>query len=243
MIAHLARPFPGGCLVILRCFVTAAAACLAIAPAQANDAAASRRALQGRVLDEINFARQHPREYAEQLRDYREHFDGRILFLPGDENGVYTREGVDAVDEAIEFLERQAPLPALSAGEVLMLAALDHAEDRGDAGATGHVSRDGAGPGDRVRRRGGDIFVGEGIYYGTDRADHVVRSLIVDDGVASRGHRALLFTADFRFAGIGCAAHRRFQHICVLDFAATSTGAPSLPGFAKARGTMASAVQ
>ncbi|RYE02605.1 MAG: CAP domain-containing protein [Sphingomonadales bacterium] len=188
------------------------------------------------MLDEINFARQHPREYAETLRAYREQFDGRILYLPGDENGIYTNEGVAAVDEAIAFLERQDPLPALSPGEILALAALDHAEDRGEAGATGHLSRDGAGPGDRVRRRGGDIYVSEGIYYGANRADQVVRSLIVDDGVVRRGHRALLFNADYRFAGIGCAEHRRFQHICVVDFAATEDGAPELPRGIKARG-------
>lgn len=222
--------------MILRCFAAAAAACFAIAPAHANDAAASRRALQVQVLDQINYARQHPREYAEMLRAYREHFRGRVLYLPGDENGVYTNEGADAVDEAIDFLERQAPLPALSAGEVLMLAALDHAEDQGEAGATGHVSRSGMGPGERVRRRGGDIYVGESIYYGARRADQVVRSLIVDDGVPGRGHRALLFKSDFRFAGIGCAEHRRFDHICVVDLAATADGAPELPAWVKARG-------
>jgi len=222
--------------VILRFFTAIAAACLAIIPAHANDAAASRRALQADVLEEINFARQHPQEYAERLREYRDMFDGRVLFLPGDDNGVYTNEGVDAVDEAIAFLERQSPLPALSQGEVLMLAAHDHAEAQGEAGATGHVSRNGAGPGDRVRRRGGDIFVGESIYYGVDRAEHVVRNLIIDDGVPSRGHRAQLFTPDYRFAGVGCAEHRRFQHICVVDLAATENGAPEISAWAKARG-------
>lgn len=208
--------------------LAAALACLACLPAQANDAAASRRALQSDVLEEINFARQHPREYAEQLREYRERFDGPVLFLPGDDNGLYTNEGVRAVDEAIDFLERQAPLPALSSGEILALAALDHAEEQGAAGATGHVSR-GMGPGERVRARGGDIFVGEGIYYGADRAGQVVRSLIVDDGVPDRGHRALIFNTDFRYAGVGCAQHARFQHICVVDLSGTANGAPTLP--------------
>ncbi|RYY23107.1 MAG: CAP domain-containing protein [Sphingomonadales bacterium] len=225
--------------MILRCFASAVAATLwlAIAPAQANDAAASRRALQNNVLDEINFARQHPQQYAEQLREYREYFDGRIVFLPGDQNGIYTHEGVAAVDEAIAFLERQAPLPALSAGDILMLAALDHAEEQGATGATGHASRNGTGPGDRVRKRGGDIYVGESIYYGVGQPDMVVRSLIIDDGVARRGHRALLFTANFRFAGVGCAEHRRHGHMCVVDLSATENGGPELPAGAKARGT------
>lgn len=192
--------------------------------------------LERDVLAEINYARQHPQDYAEELRDYRRYFDGRVLFLPGDPNGVITNEGPNAVDEAIDFLERQAPLPALSRGELLVLAAQDHADDQGANGGSGHVSRDGATPGDRVKRRGGDIYVGEGIWYGNGDAGAVVRSLIVDDGVRSRGHRALLFQADFRYAGVGCGAHRRFGNICVVDFSGTADGSPTVPGWAKARG-------
>ena len=60
--------------------------------------------------------------------------------------------------------------------------------------------------------------------------------LIVDDGVRSRGHRALLFQADFRFAGVGCGTHRRFGNICVVDFSGTADGSPLIPEWARARG-------
>jgi hypothetical protein len=201
----------------------------------ATDSAPRTRGIEAQVLEQINHARQHPRDYADELRDFRRHFDGDVLFLPGDTNGVYTREGVSAVDEAIDFLERQAPLPPLGQGDLLALAAQDHAYAQGEAGATGHISRDGAGPGERVRRRGGNIFVGESISYGMADADAVVRQLIVDDGVPGRGHRTLLFKNDFRFAGVGCGDHRRYGHMCVVDLAATSDGAPVLPQWASAR--------
>jgi uncharacterized protein YkwD len=209
---------------------------LSSAGAHAGERATDISRLERDVLTEINYARQNPREYAAMLREYRSFFDGRVLFLPGDANGVITNEGTDAVDDAIDFLERQAPLPALSRGDLLVLAAQDHADDQGSFGGTGHVSRDGMSPGDRVRRRGGDIYVGEGIWYGSGDAGVVVRSLIVDDGVRSRGHRALLFQSDFRFAGVGCGAHRRFGNICVVDFSGTADGSPTVPGWAKARG-------
>lgn len=186
------------------------------------------------VLAEINYAREHPREYAEQLREYRRYFDGRVLNLPGDPNGLITNEGPDAVDEAIDFLERQQPLSPLDLGQLLMLAAQDHADDQGASGATGHVGRGGLTPGERVKRRGGDIYVGEGIYYGNGDAAAVVRGLIVDDGVPGRGHRALLFKPDFRYAGVGCAEHRRFGGMCVIDFAGTPDGHPVLPDWARA---------
>lgn len=194
----------------------------------ATDSEPRGRSLEAQVLERINHARQNPRDYAEELRDYRRYFEGDIVYLPDAPDGVYTREGVAAVDEAIDFLERQAPLPPLDHGGLLALAAQDHADDQGAAGATGHRSRDGAGPGDRVRRRGGDIFVAESISYGMADADAVVRQLIVDDGVPGRGHRTLLFKNDFRFAGVGCGGHRRYGAMCVVDLAATADGQPSL---------------
>lgn len=222
----------------------ALAACgmlLSSADALAGERATDISRLERDVLTEINYARQHPREYAETLRDYRRYFDGRVLFLPGDPNGVITNEGLDAVDEAIDFLERQEPLGPLSRAELLVLAAQDHADDQGATGGSGHVSRDGLTPGDRVRRRGGDIYVGESISYGMADAEAVVRQLIVDDGVPGRGHRTLLFQNDFRFAGVGCGAHRRYGHLCVVDLAATTDGTPMLPRWASTARTPARA--
>lgn len=165
------------------------------------------------------------------MRRYREFFDGRVVQLPGDSLGEMTREGTDAVDEAIAFLERQAPLPPLATGRLLALAARDLAEDQGANGYNGHRSAGGAMPGDRVKRRGGDIFVSETISYGYDRPDAVVRQLIVDDGVLGRGHRSLIFAPDNRFAGVGCGKHPRDHYMCVIDYSATATGAPQLPTF------------
>lgn len=199
----------------------------------------ARRGLEAGVLDRINHARQHPREYARHLREYRSYIRDGILFLPGDANGIYTREGHVSVDDAIAFLERQAPLPPLTEGQILSLAARDHADEQGWSGDEGHVSGDGATPGERVKRRGGDIYVGESISYGFDQADDVVRQLIVDDGVPDRGHRKLLFDRGFRYAGVGCAEHRRLRHLCVVDLSGTANGAPEIPGWAQARGARA----
>jgi len=214
----------------------ACALLLASGAASAGERAANVSRLERDVLAEINRARENPREYAEMLREYREFFDGRVLFLPGDSNGVITNEGIAAVDEAIDFLERQEPLPPLGRAELLALAAQDHADEQGATGGSGHASRDGRTPGERVRQRGGDIYVGEGIWYGSGDAGAGVRSLIVDDGVRGRGHRALLFQSDFRFAGVGCGAHRRFGSICVVDFSGTADGSPVVPDWARARG-------
>ncbi|MHA6719258.1 CAP domain-containing protein [Sphingomonas sp. RS6] len=208
--------------------LAASVAALTALPARAQT-------LEQAVLDRINAIRADPHRYADELRDYRRYFRGRLLLLPGDDAGVITREGTSAVDEAIDFLERQAPLPPLDPGALLARAAKDYALDQGALGANGHVDRHGAGPGERVRRIGGGIFVGEGIAYGADDPDAVVRQLIIDDGVPGRGHRALLFDANFRFVGIGCGPHRRLAYLCVLDLSGTSDGTASLPQFASTR--------
>ncbi|WP_044330985.1 CAP domain-containing protein [Sphingomonas hengshuiensis] len=192
-------------------------------------ATADRADIERAVLDRINFARTQPRAYAEQLRDYARWFDGRIVRLPGEEHDVATIEGRSAVDEAIAFLERQPPLPPLTRADLLTLAARDHADAQGETGAVGHASAAGSTPGERMRRRGGGIYVGEGIAYGFADPDMVVRQLIIDDGVRGRGHRALVFQPGYRFAGVGCGPHRGYRYMCVVDFSATVNGQPVLP--------------
>jgi len=195
-------------------------------------AADSPPPLEDSVLDEINYVRANPGKYADELRDYRALFDGPVVRLPGDPIGEITREGVSAVDEAIAFLDRQQPLPPLARGEVLAGAARELADEQGASGRSGHRSADGAMPGDRAKRHGGDIFISETISYGYSEHHAVVRQLVIDDGVPGRGHRALVFAAGSRFAGVGCAAHPSVRHMCVIDYSATPDGTPQRPTFA-----------
>ncbi|WP_254772106.1 CAP domain-containing protein [Sphingomonas sp. NFR04] len=180
--------------------------------------------LEDQVLDRINHLRENPAAYADRLRQLRPHFRGNTLYLPDRPRGLVTREGVDAVEEAIAFLELQAPLPPLSRAELLGLAARDHAVMQGALGTRGHFSPDGASPGDRVQRRGGGRLVGEDISYGYADADEVVRQLVIDDGVPDRGHRELLFNRELRYAGVGCGSHSAYGHMCVIDVSRTRNG-------------------
>lgn len=192
-------------------------------------------ALEAEVLAELNLARADPLRFAQELRDYRARFDGAIVRYPDDPVGEATVEGVEAVDEAIAFLERQKPLPPLSAAQILALAARDHAAEQGPRGTIGHRSGDGLSPGDRVKRRGGDVYVGENISYGISYARGVVRQFIVDDGVPGRGHRKLIFSDGYRFAGVGCGMHMLYRFMCVVNLSATADGNPVLPGGSAAR--------
>jgi uncharacterized protein YkwD len=175
------------------------------------------------VLREMNRARTQPELYAKELRDYwdRVTFRGTIYSIPGDRTNYITHEGRPAVDEAIAFIERQQPIPPLRHSGAHALAARDLAASQGPKGLIGHTGPDGSSPQDRIKRHGGDLKIsGEVIYYGgkaqSDAAD-VVRSLIIDDGVADRGHRRNIFDPRFLSAGVGCGPHRQYGGMCVVN--------------------------
>jgi uncharacterized protein YkwD len=64
-----------------------------------------------------------------------------------------------------------------------------------------------------------DISAGENINYGNDDARRIVASLLIDDGVPSRGHRRNLLNGTFKFVGVSIGPHPVYGHMCVIDFA------------------------
>jgi len=181
--------------------------------------------IESRILAEINRARADPAAYAEELRGYRALFDGLIVRMPGSEVGLRTREGVAAVDDAISFLAAQTPRAALAEAPLLALAAAGLVADQGPRGLEGHVGSDGRNARQRIRRQGGAVraATAEVIAYGRADAVSVVRQLIVDDGVAGRGHRTILFNP-YRSAGVACGDHAVHRHVCVVDLASSVDG-------------------
>lgn len=65
----------------------------------------------------------------------------------------------------------------------------------------------------------------ENIAFGAESAAEAVAQLIVDGGVANRGHRTNLFTPNCNLIGVGWAPHGSYGTVCVMDFAAF--GGPS----------------
>jgi len=202
-----------------------AAALVAISPVAAHADAG----FDDDVLAEINWVRAHPRQYADELRDYRARFQGLVTYPEEAPDGVMTNEGVAAVDDAIAFLDRQAPMPPLGQSGMLALGAGELVADQGSSGRIGHYTGGGLDPGARMRLHGGGAAVGEVIAYGPQSPRAVVRQLIVDDGVARRGHRTLLFLGMYRYAGARCGPHREWGAMCVIDLSATANGGAQPP--------------
>jgi uncharacterized protein YkwD len=174
-------------------------ACTAPAAARASE-------LGDAVLDELNFARTRPAAYADALLAAQRY------------GGAGRSDDPAAFDEAIDFLYRQRPLAPLRTDPRLAAAARAHAASQGPRGGVGHGG--GGGLSQRLQSQGlWASLVAENISYGMDDPRDVVRQLIVDSGVASRGHRHNIFNPAYEAAGVGCGGHRVYGAMCVIDFA------------------------
>jgi uncharacterized protein YkwD len=182
------------------------------------------------ILDEINLARANPTGYIKFLEQFKQYYSGKEIHFP-DGYVLLTNEGVSALDEAIAFVRNLKPLPPLEARSGMILGAKDHLGDMIRTGRTGHKGSDGSVPEDRLSCYGIWIeSVGENIVYRSTSARYDVISLIIDDGVRSRGHRKNIFKPGFHVIGISLSQPLQSGTICVITFAGGFTDkAPNEP--------------
>ncbi len=178
--------------------------------------------MERQVIAEMTLARTRPKDFADFLRQLRGCYEGNFFREPG-RIAKRTQEGVRALDQAIAFLESAAPVGPLGWDEALFLAARDHAWDQSRTAEIGHVGSDGSTMSQRIERYGNwRGRIAENIDYGDSEARRIIINLIVDDGVASRGHRRNIFNPDLKVAGAAIAPHRTYCHMCVINFAAAT---------------------
>lgn len=176
--------------------------------------------IEREIIIDINMARTDPASYA---RDYlvpiKQYYKGRLLCYPG-QTAIQTSEGLRALDECISQLLTTKPVRELSPKKGLTLAARDHMEDQARTGGTGHTGSDHSTVDIRMNRYGKwGISAGENVGYGNGQARRIVAALLIDDGVASRGHRKNLLGPTFNFIGVAVGPHPIYRKVCVIDFA------------------------
>ena len=156
------------------------------------------------VIREINLARENPALYATFATESRP---------------FHMIEHGHAVDEAVRFLKKARPLQPLTLSTGMSRAAADHCAEQLE-GQLGHDGTDRSSPGDRISRYGTwSATWGENISYGQKTARGIVLTLIIDDGVRSRGHRKNIFNPKFNYAGAAFGPHARYRTVCSIDFA------------------------
>jgi uncharacterized protein YkwD len=213
---------------------TAAAPAVNVAPKSAADPhLALLSPLEAEIFEEMNLARTQPQQYAAFVEEYKKYFQGNQLAIPG-RQALVTTEGVVAVNEAVNFLRASKPLAPLGIARGLCLAAKDHALDLAVKGLTGHKGSDGSTPNTRMERYGRwESVNGENIAYEVTTARQIVIGMIIDDGVANRGHRKNIFEANYHSAGININTSPPYGAKCVITYAGGFTDKSAGPAPAR----------
>lgn len=173
------------------------------------------------IIIEINKARTNPVQYAlEVLIPYMHSINYDNVYTNSQGYLIRTEEGQGAVDEAINAMHLQNPMPMMRPQQYLALAAKDLCNDIGPKGLTGHIGSDGSSIKQRISKHNPDVQTAgcsEISSYGNMTPEEMVRALIVDDGVQSRGNRKLLFE-DIKYVGIAVGTHATYSKMYVLTF-------------------------
>jgi hypothetical protein len=96
-----------------------------------------------------------------------------------------------------------------------------HAGDIGGKGMMSHNGSDGQDPFQRINSTGvAHNTAAENIYAGgkDSTAQDIIISLVIDDGVSSRGHRSNIFNAALTGATCGIEDHTSYGLVAVFDY-------------------------
>ncbi len=180
--------------------------------------------LERDLLDELNLLRADPRAYTRYMEPMLGWYDGKLMRRPGGLPPIKTVEGEPALREAIAAVKQMRGMGPLRPSKNLTFAAEDHVTDQGPTGDIGHRGTDGSNSYRRMTRYGTSHGLsGEVIGYGWTDARDIVIDLLIDDGIADRGHRVNVLDPTYRLAGVGCGRHKVYGIMCVVDMAEAYT--------------------
>ena len=176
------------------------------------------------VILELNKVRYNPAKYAELCMQWMEVFYSEdLLTVPGKE--VFkTEEGRSAFLDCINTLKQTPPASILQPSRGMSKACELLVYDQSSTGKTGHRGSGNSSPTDRAALFG--KFTGtyaENIHYGDCEPRFVVISLLIDDGVKSRGHRKNILDPNFNVTGVAIGNHKNYGQMCVNTFASKFT--------------------
>ena len=168
----------------------------------------------------LNDFRKNPRQLAKHLESLKKNVDSsKVLTEPG-KIPIQMVEGVDVINEAINYLNDIKYLQPFELDPYLCQSAQEHVDDIGPKGLLSYQSSDQTEPEDRIAKYGNYVeALGENIDFGPNDALGVIVSLTLDDGEDERPHRDNLFKSDYKKIGIACGPHKSEYQMCVMDFA------------------------
>jgi uncharacterized protein YkwD len=188
-------------------------------PVSAAAQSVSPTSIEQAVLNEMNAARRNPQKYIGYLEEYRKLFKGNTIHYPNRVT-MDTIEGAAAVDDAIAYMKTLSRLDSYGFSAGLAKPAGHQLKDLMENNKLGHFGKDGSRLPQRISAFGiATMGYAENITYFVDLPREIVLTMIIDDGVASRGHRKNLFSSNFRVVGIAFGRGRENEGLCVTIFA------------------------
>jgi len=171
------------------------------------------------IVLELNKVRHNPSRYAaEYLEPLRSAYNGDVLTLPGSAP-LKTREGIAALEECIRDMKSAPSVAPLIPVRGLSSAAELLVKDQKIYGGTGHLTKSGWTPQVRMKRFGAYTSkLAENLVYGYENPRLAVISLLIDDGVANRGHRKNILDAGFTEIGVAADTHPTYKYFCTIEF-------------------------
>ncbi len=154
--------------------------------------------VEKQMLLEINFVRTYPKIYAKIISKY----------LAAESNSVFglNNDTYNAGIELIKELNELTPLSILQTSECVYKAAKKHGLDSQKRGFFDHQGSDGSQPWDRILKECKEYKSGSenGAGNTSENPRAAVISLLLDDGISSRGHRRNLLDPKWKY----CACYR-----------------------------------
>ena len=171
------------------------------------------------VFREQNEVRRNPQSYIEKLQNSLKYYKDNILYKEN-EIPIETAEGVEAVQDAINFLKNQNPVQELIYSRDIGLSCKDIVDDIGPKGIVSHEGTEIKNIYNRLEQYcDWDGAIAENIDFGFRLPENIIMNMIIDDGDENRYQRQNLFYPHFKYVGVSVGPHRDFGYCAVIEYA------------------------
>ena len=175
--------------------------------------------IEKEIYKEQNELRKNPKSYIEKLKDSLKYYQNNILSKDG-EIPIPTYEGIEAVKDAINFLQNQKPVPELVYSKDISLSCKDIIEDIGPKGLVTHEGTEAKNIYNRIEKYcEWDGVLAENLDFGFKKPENIIMNMLIDDGDENRYQRKNLFYPDFKYVGIAVGPHRDYGFCVAIEYA------------------------
>ena len=166
------------------------------------------------VLEEINSVRTNPKSYADKVNKYKEYFKGNILYIPGEDAGVVTKEGVPAYEEAINFLNEAQNLEPFIPSKGLTKIASEYQNEIEKVGMDKSDTIEIDPIIDKYGKYTAEL--NQMLECGGTTPEQVVMHLLVCDGDSTREYRKILMNPNLKKIGIASGKNDIYRKSTVI---------------------------